>query len=118
MLAFMPRTRTRWFSRRPRVPAPLIPLPTITDRASVARVLAGTEWLDGESPKWVNKINVDTLAVSSARDCVCAQVFGSWLRSGYLYVSKRHDVVWLIAHGFVSGTDTTTWIALVNERRG
>jgi hypothetical protein len=39
------------------------------------RVEAGAKWLDNEFPDWFEKIDTDSLRISSGSACICGQLF-------------------------------------------
>lgn len=39
------------------------------------RVRNGARWLDENFPGWIDRIDLDTLALSSSGNCICGQVF-------------------------------------------
>jgi hypothetical protein len=39
------------------------------------RVQRGAKWLDEVAPGWEQRVNVQTLVLSSPYDCICGQIF-------------------------------------------
>jgi hypothetical protein len=60
------------------------------------RVRNGARWLDENFPGWMDRINLDTLALDDANTCICGQVFNEdakeWNNDmkgfGYWYAEK------------------------------
>lgn len=42
------------------------------------RVEAGAAWLDANRPGWVDRINLETLALERCFDCVLGQIYGDF----------------------------------------
>lgn len=61
------------------------------------RVLAGVAFLDETVPDWRERINLDTLDVSSGQNCVLGQVFAHKATesgSGFLYAIETFGGGW------------------------
>lgn len=42
------------------------------------RVDTGVEWLNDDAPGWLDKMNLDTLALDNIKNCVAGQVYGHY----------------------------------------
>jgi len=69
------------------------------------RVLDGIAVLDRTTPSWFRSVDPDTLDITSARNCVLGQTYGSFYDAlNTLTVNETvHPLDWAQDHGFLAG---------------
>lgn len=87
-------------------------------------VRRGMDLLDEICPDWIDRVNLDTLNISSCTDCVLGQLCGDYRDRYYAYPkmkeinSDRYGFTSTQYGGAVeSGSLTDTWKILIRERR-
>lgn len=96
----------------------------MTDLDQIGQAVAdGAAWLDGKTPGWRSRVDVETLDIIDCHRCVLGQIFeraarGGFYPDGYTFVTRGlragEGEDWAIAHGFTLSrfADDEDWDAL------